>query len=76
MTMSSKRLAIQGGLPEITEPFPPYRSIGKEEIEAANRVLNSGVLSGFIGLLDLLFMEGQKYRHLNMKRVNFSELDT
>ena len=42
-------LAINGGTPVITEPFPPYRSLGEEEIAAANRVLRSGVLSAFIG---------------------------
>lgn len=42
-------LAINGGSPVIAEPFPPYRSLGEEEIAAANRVLRSGVLSAFIG---------------------------
>lgn len=42
-------LAIEGGPQAIPDPFPPYRSIGEEEIEAANRVLRSGVLSGFLG---------------------------
>ena len=64
MTMRSKRLAIQGGLPEITEPFPPYRSIGKEEIEAANRVLNSGVLYGFIGAPGPAFYGGPEIQAL------------
>jgi len=47
--MTADTLAISGGNPLIYEPFPPYRSIGEEEIEAANRVLRSGVLSAFIG---------------------------
>ncbi len=42
-------LAINGGTPVIAKPFPPYRSFGEEEITAANRVLQSGVLSAFIG---------------------------
>ena len=42
-------LAINGGTPVIAAPFPPYRSLGAEEIAAANRVLHSGVLSAFIG---------------------------
>ena len=42
-------LAIYGGPPTIQDAFPPYRSLGEEEIEAANRVLRSGVLSAFIG---------------------------
>ena len=42
-------LAIEGGSQVIPDPFPPYRSLGEEEVEAANRVLRSGVLSAFIG---------------------------
>ncbi|WP_115126998.1 DegT/DnrJ/EryC1/StrS aminotransferase family protein [Synechococcus sp. GEYO] len=42
-------LAINGGTPVISKTFPPYRSLGEEEIAAANRVLRSGVLSAFIG---------------------------
>jgi perosamine synthetase len=48
-TYPSDLLAIEGGPKVITSPFPPYRSIGEEEIEAANRVLRSGVLSAFLG---------------------------
>ena len=42
-------LAIKGGSQAIPDPFPPYRSLGEEEVAAANRVLRSGVLSAFIG---------------------------
>ena len=42
-------LAINGGSQAIPHAFPPYRSLGGEEVEAANRVLHSGVLSAFIG---------------------------
>ena len=47
--MNADRLAILGGTSLISEQFPPYRSIGEEEVDAANRVLRSGVLSAFIG---------------------------
>ena len=43
--MNADPLAILGGTPLISEKFPPYRSIGEEEVDAANRVLRSGVLS-------------------------------
>ena len=46
---SFERLAVNGGTPVIQVPFPPYRSLGEEEIGAANRVLRTGVLSAFIG---------------------------
>lgn len=43
-------LAINGGKPVRTKPFPAYRSVGAEEKEAANRVLDSGVLSRYLGV--------------------------
>ena len=57
-------LALSGGPPEISKPFPPYRSIGDEEIEAANRVLNSGVLSAFIGAPGPGFLGGPEVQAL------------
>ncbi|MFQ5953466.1 MAG: DegT/DnrJ/EryC1/StrS family aminotransferase [Kiloniellales bacterium] len=42
-------LAILGGEPEISEPLAPFNRIGEEERAAAERVLEGGVLSGFIG---------------------------
>lgn len=33
----------------VTREIPKYNSIGREELEAANRVINSGKLSGFMG---------------------------
>ena len=63
-------LAINGGTPVITEPFLPYRSLGEEEIAAANRVLRSGVLSAFIGAPDQDFMAALKFRRLSARRRN------
>lgn len=42
-------LALLGGTPVIDRALRPYNSIGAKEIEAANRVLQSGVLSKFVG---------------------------
>jgi len=58
------KLAIQGGAPVIREPFPPYRSLGDEETEAANRVLKTGVLSAYIGAAGEGFMGGPEVRAL------------
>jgi perosamine synthetase len=55
---------MYGGAPFITGSFPPYRSIGEEEIEAANRVLRSGVLSAFIGAAGPGFYGGPEVRAL------------
>jgi len=43
------KLAILGGEKTRSEPFPAYNTIGKEEEEAALRVLRSGKLSTFLG---------------------------
>ena len=43
-------LAINGGKAVRTAPFPLYNTIGKEEKNAVNRVMDSGVLSKYIGV--------------------------
>ena len=57
-------LAIHGGTPVIEKPFPPYRSLGDEEIDAANRVLQTGVLSAFIGAPGPFFYGGPEVQAL------------
>ncbi|OJI07392.1 DegT/DnrJ/EryC1/StrS aminotransferase [bacterium CG10_46_32] len=42
-------LAIKGGAPVRTKLFPGYNTIGQEEKDAVNRVLDSGVLSRYVG---------------------------
>ena len=44
------KLAISGGIPHIQKVFRPYQSIGKEEAEAVQHVMQSGVLSEFLGV--------------------------
>jgi len=60
-------LAINGGTPVITDAFPPYRSLGDEEIAAANRVLRSGVLSAFIGAPGPGFLGGPEVKALELE---------
>ena len=43
------QLALTGGTPVRTKPFPAYRPIGTEEVDAAKAVIESGVLSGYLG---------------------------
>jgi dTDP-4-amino-4,6-dideoxygalactose transaminase len=43
------KLAINGGAPIRTKPFPGYNPIGVEEKEAVVRVIESGCLSSFLG---------------------------
>jgi len=42
------KLALFGGNPIQDEPLPEFNTLGKEEIDAATRVINSGTLSGFV----------------------------
>jgi len=58
--MTIEKLAIHGGPKTITKSFKPYNSIGKEEINAAKTVVESGVLSKFLGCWDPDFYGGPK----------------
>lgn len=62
----SARLAIHGGEKLIQEAFTPYRSIGEEEVKAATAVVESGVLSQFIGRWGEQFRGGQKVREFEL----------
>ena len=44
-----EKLALYGGQPVINHQFSAYNSIRDEEIDAVNRVMKSGCLSGFYG---------------------------
>jgi perosamine synthetase len=58
--MSTEKLALFGGSKAITTPFQRYNSIGKEEVEAASRVIESGNLSQFLGCWEPDFFGGPK----------------
>lgn len=53
-------LAIDGGNPFISEAFSKYNPIQDREINAANEVLKSGVLSDFLGAAGDKFLGGSK----------------
>ena len=55
-----KLLAIDGGTPTITSPFNVHKPIGTEEVEAARKVVESGVLSQYLGVWDPDFYGGPK----------------
>ena len=42
-------LALLGGKPVRTNPYPDYNTIGKEEKDAVLQVMDSGILSGYLG---------------------------
>jgi perosamine synthetase len=56
-----EKLAIHGGPKTINNEFVRYNSIGKEELAAATKVIESGVLSKFLGSWELPdFYGGEK----------------
>ena len=55
-------LALLGGAPVRREPFPAYNTIGREEIEAVTKVLESGNLSQYLGAWHDDFYGGPEVR--------------
>ena len=58
--MTTEKLALFGGPKTIEKPFKRYNSIGREEVAAAKAVVESGVLSRFLGCWDADFYGGPK----------------
>lgn len=58
------KLAINGGQPVRTEPFPPYVTIGEEEKQAVAEVLESTVLSKFLATWSPDFYGGSRVQKL------------
>lgn len=58
------KAAILGGKPVRTKPFPAYVTVGEEERRAAARVIDSGVLSRYLGAWHEQFMGGPEVRAL------------
>lgn len=58
------KLAIHGGNPVRTKPFPFYKTIGEEERRAVDRVLDEGILSKYLGCWHEHFMGGPQVRAL------------
>jgi len=58
------KLAVQGGAPVRTKPFPAYVTVGAEEKESVCRVIDSGVLSRYLGAWHEQFMGGTEVQAL------------
>lgn len=58
------KLAINGGLPIRTKQFGPSVTTGQEEIDAGIKVLESGILSGFVGSPSDEFFGGKYVQQL------------
>ena len=55
-------LALFGGPKTISNPLEPYNSIGKEESKAVQKIIDSGLLSKYLGCWDDDFFGGPKVR--------------
>ena len=60
--MAMEALALLGGEKAIGRPFKKYNPIGAEELQAAKEVIESGVLSQYIGAWHEDFLGGPKVR--------------
>ena len=58
------QLALNGGTPVRSTPFPAYRPIGDEEVAAAKAVVESGVLSAYLGAWHDDFYGGPQVRRV------------
>ncbi|KKL81834.1 hypothetical protein LCGC14_1990810, partial [marine sediment metagenome] len=59
-----EKLAILGGKPVRTKPFPPYQTLDEKEERAVVRVIRDGVISDFIGAKGPFFNGGKKVKEL------------
>jgi dTDP-4-amino-4,6-dideoxygalactose transaminase len=64
---NENRLALLGGAKVINRAFTRYNPIGLEEVEAAKQVVESGVLSKFLGCWDPDFFGGPKVQEFERK---------
>lgn len=60
--MSNNNLAILGGQPILTRPFPAYYSLGEEEKNAVIEVMNKRIISDFLGNAGDKFLGGEYVR--------------
>ncbi len=68
---TSQVLAVHGGDKVRTIPFPGYRTIGDEEKQAVSRVLDSGVLSQFLGCWHESFYGGPEIQAFEREWATF-----
>ena len=67
----AKKLAIHGGSPTIIKEFKRYNPYGNEEIDAAKKVIKSGILSDFYGTNSDKFLGGQQVRSFENELASF-----
>ena len=55
-------LALLGGAPVRTAPFPTYQSLGEEEKKRVMEVMDDGILSDFVAAEGPYFLGGKQVR--------------
>lgn len=65
------KLAIHGGKKLRSKPFPRHKTIGLEEKKAVERVMESGVLSKYLGCWHENFMGGPEVQSLETEWADF-----
>ena len=65
--VTHEKLALLGGPKVISAPLKRYNPMGREEAEAAKAVVESGVLSQFLGCWDPDFYGGSKVREFERR---------
>ena len=73
--MINEKLALLGGAPIRTEPYPIHNTIGQEEIDRANAVLKSGSLSGFLARGNEQFLGGPSVKELESAFCHYFSVD-
>lgn len=73
--MAEDRLAVLGGRPVNSVPWPETNTIGEEEKQAVLEVMNTGVLSGFRAVSGEAFLGGPQVRQLEHEWSSFFGTD-
>ena len=66
-----EKLALLGGTPVINKEFKKYNPLGREELDAAKGVIDSGVLSQFLGCWHEDFYGGPKVREFESEAAKY-----
>ena len=69
--MKNNRLAILGGERAVQSKLNKFNTIGKEEKEAVLNVLETGVLSKYLGCWDEDFYGGEKVKEFEKECIKY-----
>ena len=68
------KLALMGGEPLINNSFTKYQTIGREEINAVTRVMETGTLSAFYGSWGDSFLGGPQVQKFEEEAQEFFDV--